>query len=178
MKPADLALFHLDAEATLADLKRAYRQAALALHPDQNPDPAAAVRFRELTDAYRRLEGRMTRPVSKKRSPQDRAVWFVAEAQSLVKKWPQERWETMVDGLPASVWLAGALDVLARWWQFPVQVSETVPTDLKTKLDSWATWLTHHTLSPRMPRSEAKTLGDALDAAETRLKALTRPLRR
>ena len=41
--------------ATEDDLKRAYRRLARELHPDTNPDPKAAERFKEITVAYETL---------------------------------------------------------------------------------------------------------------------------
>lgn len=41
--------------ATEEDLKRAYRRLARELHPDTNPDAAAAERFKEITVAYETL---------------------------------------------------------------------------------------------------------------------------
>lgn len=46
------AALGLGTEATTAELRRAYRALALQLHPDRNPDPAAAARFRAITEAY------------------------------------------------------------------------------------------------------------------------------
>jgi curved DNA-binding protein CbpA len=43
----------VDAGASRQDIARAYRRAVHSAHPDAQPaDPRAAVRFRELTDAY------------------------------------------------------------------------------------------------------------------------------
>jgi hypothetical protein len=46
-------------DATLAEVKRAYRQRALATHPDRGGDPAA---FRELQRAHERALARRRRP--------------------------------------------------------------------------------------------------------------------
>lgn len=40
------------ADATPEQLRGAYRRLALALHPDRNPDPAAATRFGQVSAAY------------------------------------------------------------------------------------------------------------------------------
>ncbi len=47
------AILELPAGSSLADVKRAYRRLAFALHPDLNPDvPDAARRFQRLNEAY------------------------------------------------------------------------------------------------------------------------------
>lgn len=42
----------LTSGATLADIKKAFRQQAAAHHPDRNPDPQAVDRFRAVQKAY------------------------------------------------------------------------------------------------------------------------------
>ncbi|HQR99984.1 MULTISPECIES: DnaJ domain-containing protein [unclassified Polaromonas] len=42
----------LDSAATLADVKKAFRQKASFWHPDKNPDPQAPARFRSVQEAY------------------------------------------------------------------------------------------------------------------------------
>jgi hypothetical protein len=173
----DLALLKLKRGATAADLKRAYRRAALELHPDQNPDPASAARFRAVTDAYRRLETQLA-PAPRKVSLQERAVWFVADAQALLKRWPAERWSKPVDGLPAAVWLTSALEVLAKLWPEtgPLPAGPS-PAELSETLTAWLGWLTAHPLPSRLSREASRALDEALTSAEARLKALTRPKR-
>ena len=42
----------LSSAASLADIKKAFRQKASALHPDKNPAADAAARFRAVQEAY------------------------------------------------------------------------------------------------------------------------------
>ena len=46
------AALGLDSAATLADIKKAFRQLAALHHPDRNPAPDAAARFRAVQQAY------------------------------------------------------------------------------------------------------------------------------
>ncbi len=46
------AALGLGSDASLADIKKAYRQKAALLHPDRNPAANAAARFREVQEAY------------------------------------------------------------------------------------------------------------------------------
>lgn len=45
-------LLGVDRRATADELKRAYRKRAREIHPDTNPDPAAAEQFKEVSRAY------------------------------------------------------------------------------------------------------------------------------
>jgi len=154
---------------------RAYRRAALGLHPDQNSDPEAARRFRELTDAYRRLEPMLAPTPPKQPSLRDRAAWFLADAQGLVKRWPADRWQKSVDGLPAIVWLSSALQVLAEQWPVrgPVPAAPSVEA-ASAALEAWTGWIDLH---PPPRGKPARALALALEAAESRLRALDRPRR-
>jgi hypothetical protein len=49
------------ASASPGEIKSAYRRLARQLHPDINPDPAAAERFKRVTEAYDLLTGRRSR---------------------------------------------------------------------------------------------------------------------
>jgi DnaJ-class molecular chaperone len=46
------AALGLKSDATLADIKRTFRQKASQFHPDRNSDPDAPARFREVQEAY------------------------------------------------------------------------------------------------------------------------------
>jgi DnaJ-class molecular chaperone len=46
------AALGLKSDATLSDIKRAFRQKASQFHPDRNSDPDAPARFREVQEAY------------------------------------------------------------------------------------------------------------------------------
>jgi curved DNA-binding protein CbpA len=43
----------LGSTATLADIKKSFRQKAAQFHPDRNPDPSAAQYFREVQEGLR-----------------------------------------------------------------------------------------------------------------------------
>jgi len=46
------AALGLSSAASLADVKKAFRQQASLFHPDRNPDPQAPARFRAVQEAY------------------------------------------------------------------------------------------------------------------------------
>jgi DnaJ-class molecular chaperone len=46
------AALGLKSDATLPDIKKAFRQKASLFHPDRNSDPDAPARFREVQEAY------------------------------------------------------------------------------------------------------------------------------
>jgi DnaJ-class molecular chaperone len=46
------AALGLKSDATLSDIKKAFRQKASQFHPDRNSDPDAPARFREVQEAY------------------------------------------------------------------------------------------------------------------------------
>jgi hypothetical protein len=171
-------------DAPLAEIKRAYRQAALAHHPDQNPHPEAARHFRRLTDAYRTLEARalLREPPRPRREPPlaDRVAFVLADVRALVRRWPPERWTQPVDGLPAAVWVASVLEVLAQRWPGSPPPAPVVPTvdGLSEALATWEDRITGWPLPPHLPRNQAKPLAEAVRAAGDRLRALDRPARR
>ena len=47
--------------ATSDEIKRSYRKLAVLYHPDKNPDPKVAERFKEITDAYNTLSDQESR---------------------------------------------------------------------------------------------------------------------
>lgn len=55
------SLLGIDNSATKADIKKNYRLLATKFHPDKNPDPAAASKFIEITEAYNVLSDRKAR---------------------------------------------------------------------------------------------------------------------
>lgn len=65
-------LLEVEVTATQLDIKRAYRKAAIKLHPDKNPDdPQAAARFQEVGEAYQVLSDEKLREKYNKFGKQD-----------------------------------------------------------------------------------------------------------
>lgn len=48
--------------ATPAEIRKAYRKLAMQYHPDRNPEPGAAERFKEISEAYAVLSGKERAP--------------------------------------------------------------------------------------------------------------------
>lgn len=174
MPSPEAELLKVAPEAGLAEIKKAYRKAALLHHPDQNPDPQAGRHFRKLTEAYRLLseQAQKREPVPARRTvpPHQRVEFLLADIRALVRRWPSERWAKKVDGLPAAVWVAGILDVLANIWP-ETRKPPAVPSQegIAAALAGWQENLGD--LRPSGP------LNAVLDAAERRLSALDRPRR-
>jgi DnaJ-class molecular chaperone len=49
-------------DATPAEIRKAYRKLAMQYHPDRNPEPGAAEKFREVSEAYAVLSGKEKAP--------------------------------------------------------------------------------------------------------------------
>jgi len=184
MSSSEADLLRVSAGAGLDEIKKAYRKAALVHHPDHNPDPQAARHFRRLTEAYRILaeEAQRREPVRPKRRPTatQRMEFELSDLQSLVRRWPAPRWTQVVDGLPATVWVAGALEVLARAWPGAPEPEPVAPTleAIVHALEGWPARMEGWPLPSPLPRPLARSLSTVLDAAERRLQALDRPARR
>ena len=54
-------ILQLSRDATPEQVKAAYRAMARKYHPDQNPDPTAVERFKQVAEAYRVLSNPETR---------------------------------------------------------------------------------------------------------------------
>jgi hypothetical protein len=167
-------------EATLEEIKKAFRRQALAVHPDHNPDPEASRHFRRLTEAYRRLEAQalLRQAPTRSRKPvplSDRVSFVLADIRSMVKRWPAHRWSRVVDGLPAGIWLASVLEVLARHWPAPPPCGPVEPTrdGIAEALEQWEVRRVSDLL-PEAP-SRARSLLNAVQAAETRIRSLDGP---
>lgn len=136
----------LDPAASLTDLKAAFRKASLELHPDLNPHPEAATRFRALHETYLLLEAQARlreRPAPPRRqSPATRAAVLLQDLADLKARRPVAFWDTTLDGLPRGVWRASLEQVL---------------TELA---------------APDAPARPLRTLHAQLDKAELRLKKL------
>ncbi|BGP41300.1 DnaJ-like protein [Rhodotorula kratochvilovae] len=69
--PSYYQLFGVKANCSDAELKKAYRKAAIRWHPDKNPDdPTAAAKFQEISEAYTILSDSNSRVVYDKHGKQ------------------------------------------------------------------------------------------------------------
>jgi len=183
MSTPEADLLKVAADAGLDEIKRAYRKAALAHHPDHNPHPDAARHFRRITEAYRLLAERaLSREPRPRREPPlgDRVKFLLADVKVLLRRWPQERWLEPVDGLPAGVWVTSALEVLARRWPGAPDPKPQPPTaeGIAQAVAAWMLRLKVCPLPRSVPKAAARALEAALQDAELRVRAIDRPPRR
>jgi hypothetical protein len=106
-EPDPYQVLGIGPDATGADIARAYRRLARAVHPDSRPgDPAAAGQFRALTDAYGLLS-----------DPARRAAWDHHHPSR----------ETRHPHRPAPAWPGGRTAGSAALRAGPVHVQPPVP---------------------------------------------------
>lgn len=182
MSSPEADLLRVAADASLDELKRAYRKAALAHHPDQNPHPEAARHFRRLTEAYRLLaekaEHRLPPRPPKPISPAQRVEFLLLDVRGLLRRWPVERWSQVSEGLPARVWVAGALEALLEAWPGAGFVSvDPTPEGLGRAVEAWTPRLTSEAI-PAFSRQQTRRLTAVIEIAEARLRALQAPPRK
>src|SRR5580658_1808944 len=56
-KNDDHKILGVDKDASIQDVRKAYKILARKWHPDKNNDPSASERFKEISDAYERIRG-------------------------------------------------------------------------------------------------------------------------
>lgn len=69
--PASLSVMTSRLDAFKARAKKSYHEAARRLHPDVNPDPEAAERFKIVVEVYNQIEALQIR----ERRPEPQVVW-------------------------------------------------------------------------------------------------------
>ena len=102
-RPPDYyALLGVEPDATTAQIKKAYRTLARLHHPDTNPgDPQAAVRFRQITDAYDTLTDPARRAAYDRTRPQTTAT-----GTKLAESHPDNRAASLLVQVLEDTWLA------------------------------------------------------------------------
>ena len=168
--------------ASLEEIKTAFRRRALALHPDHNPDPAAARHFRHLTESYRLLEAQAlarqphrTRP----RPLKDQVSFVLIEVRSMLDRWSSDQWSRVVDGLSCQVWVVSLLDVLTTTARGTLGVEPVGPhpAGLEAALAACKATFESWTELDSLPRRSVQALSSVVRDAQDRLAALRRPSR-
>jgi hypothetical protein len=140
----------LTSDATLADVKKAYRKLARQHHPDRNnADPGAVDRFRRITEAYEYLSARLkdnangnghSRPRSTAPPRADaRMPGGYSEAASRVLTMLEETWQAMRARDPEILTVviiiaSGTTGRDARWGRFDSQQWTIHTTGTLTKI--------------------------------------------
>jgi curved DNA-binding protein CbpA len=100
--PDYYALLGVEPDATLAQIKKAYRTLARLHHPDTNPgDPQAAARFREITEAYDTLTDPTRRAAYDRTRPKTKAT-----GSKLAESHPDNRAASLLVQVLEDTWLA------------------------------------------------------------------------
>ena len=123
----------LTSDATLADVKKAYRKLARQHHPDRNnADPVAIDRFRRITEAYEYLSAHLKDNAHSRPGPADPPRADVgmpggySEASSRVLTMLEETWQAIRAGHPEMppvviIIASGTTGRDARWGRFDSQ---------------------------------------------------------
>ena len=88
-------------DASLAQIKRAYRERVKNCHPDVNPSPRATAAFRAVNEAYRTLSDPYERPIYDHRLQYYRLAAEIRQEQHQARKYGQHwRSKKAVDTAP------------------------------------------------------------------------------
>jgi hypothetical protein len=98
------ALLGVQPDASLAQIKKAYRKLARQHHPDTNPgDPQAATRFRDITEAYETLTDPERREAYDRTRPKTKAM---PTGSNLAEPGPDSRAASILVQVLEDTWLA------------------------------------------------------------------------
>ncbi|EGV63181.1 X-domain of DnaJ-containing [Yamadazyma tenuis] len=155
-------LLGIKPEATALDIKKAYRKAAIRLHPDKNPnDPEAAARFQEVGEAYQVLSDDSLRAKYDKYGKQESVPTEGFED-------PSEFFSMIFGGEAFKDWI-GELSLLQELSK-SAELSETKPTEPTAATNTTATAtttteFTHHQPSSETTGSASKLFLESAEAA-------------
>jgi hypothetical protein len=145
------ALLGVEPDATLAQIKKAYRKLARLHHPDRNPgDPGAAARFRNLTEAYDTLSDPTRREAYDRTRPP-------VTGTKLTEPGPDARMASLLVQVLEETWLA----IRRRHPQIPAVVI-ILASGTETRQPRWGHFASARWYVESSERAEVMISGEAL----------------
>jgi hypothetical protein len=146
-------LLGVDPDATLTQIKRAYRKLARQHHPDTNPgDPGAAARFREITEAYDTLSDPKRREAYDQTRPKTKAT-----GSTLTEPGPGSRAASVLVQVLEDTWVA----IRARHPQIPAVVI-ILASGTESRQPRWGHFASGRWYVEHNERAEVMISGEAL----------------
>jgi hypothetical protein len=153
--PDYYALLGVEPDATLAQIKKAYRKLARQHHPDTNPgDPQAAARFRQITEAYDTLADPKRREAYDRTRPKTKAS---TTGSKLAEPGPGSRAASLLVQVLEDTWLA----IRRRHPEIPAVVI-ILASGTETRQPRWGHFASGRWYVEHNERAEVMISGEAL----------------
>ena len=149
------ALLGVEPDATTAQIKKAYRKLARQHHPDTNPgDPDAAVRFRDITEAYETLTDPQRRDAYDRARPKAKTK---PAGSNLTEPGPDSRAASFLVQVLEDIWLV----IRRRHPEIPAVVI-ILASGTETRQPRWGHFASGRWYVEHDERAEVMISGEAL----------------